>query len=310
MESLELSTNSKLQNPMLTDFVAVLVVILFAIIAFFSAMKNGVAKLLASGCAAAIALAILFAGLNFLPEIAKEFMDSELSMKSTVGISVGAAILAYFFALIVFSYVFKALFGADGWFHWAVDGFPGAILSLFPSMVVAVFVFTCVRVAGTLQELNYAASLSQENIDDLTRRIPPYPLSANWRNGIEDVPLLAPALDRLDPFSNRVNRNAAALVIMHGSGKLRSYLLSQPEAGDIAAEDDFIALRRELDIRKALDKQDRIGLVMDPTLRETAAEEKHAEELRSLDLKPILVGFGKTIQPDEPVITPAAEPGF
>lgn len=295
---------------MLSDFAAVFVVILFAIIAFFSAMKNGVAKLLASGCAAAIALAILFGGLNFLPELAKESKDSELSIKSTVGISVGAAIFVYFFALIVFTYIFKAMFGADGWLHWAVDGMPGAILSLFPSAIVALFVFSCVRVAGTVQELNYTASLSQENIEDLTRKIPPYPFSANWRNGIEDIPLMASALDVLDPFSNRVNRNAAALVMMQGSGQLRSFLLTQPHVDELATEDDFIALRREVEIRKALDKQDRLGLVMDPKLRETAAEEKYADKLRPLDLKPVLVGFGEAIQPDQPVSAPAVDSGF
>lgn len=281
---------------MISDFTAVFVVIVFAIIAFVSAMKNGVLKLLASGCAAALALAAFFAGLQF----ASEIVDADLSATAIFGVSAGIAILVYFIALVIFSLVLKPMFGPDSPLHWMVDGIPGGLLSLFPSAVVAVFIFTCVRIAGTVQELNYTASLSQPNIEDLTRRIPAYPFSANWRNGIEDLPMLAPALDSLDPFSNRLNRNMSALAIMHGSVRFVRYLEERPEAADLVNEEGFESFRNYKNIRKALDKNDRLGLVMDPDLRDTARKTEHAERLRKLDLKPILVGFGRTIQPDEP----------
>lgn len=285
---------------MISDFTAVFVVIIFTIIAFFSALKNGVVKLLASGCAAALALAVFFAGMHLIQGIAQDNMEMDLSATASVGASIGIAVVVYFIALIIFSLIFKAVFGPDSPLHGLVDGLPGAVLSLFPSAVVAVFIFTCVRVAGTVQELNYAASLSQENIQELTRRIPPYPFSANWRNGIEDVPMLAPVLDLLDPFSNRLNRNAGAMAIMHNSVNLRTYLLSQPESATLAAEDSFMSLRREKDVRQALDKQNRIGLILNQDLQEAAQNSENVDELRELDLKRILVGFGKTLQPDEP----------
>lgn len=285
---------------MLSDFTAVIVVILFTIIAFVSAAKHGVVKMLASGCAAAIALAVFFFAFNYLREVPSDSFGLDLSLTMIICAFVGISVVVYLISLIIFIFLFKALLGPDSPLHPLVDGIPGGILSLFPSAVVAVFIFTCVRVAGTVQELNYTASLSQENIESLTRRIPPYPFTSNWRNGIEDIPLLAPLLDLVDPFGNRVNRNASALVMMQGSGRLRSYLLSQPETEKLAQMQEFIALRREIDIRKALDKQSRLGLVLDPTLQATAAENEHIEELRELDLKRILVGFGRTLQPDEP----------
>jgi len=285
---------------MISDFTAVFVVILFTIIAFVSAMKNGVVKLLASGSAAAIALAVFFFAFNFLRDMPADSLGLDLSVTTIICAFVGISVLVYVISLIVFIFLFKALLGPDSPLHFFADGIPGGILSLFPSAVVAIFIFTCVRVAGTVQELNYTASLSQENIDELTRRIPPYPFAANWRNGIEAVPTIAPLLDLLDPFGNRLNRNAAAMVMMHGSGRLRSYLLSQPETNELAQVDEFLALRRETDIRKALDKQSRLNLVLNPALQATARESEHSGDLRRLDLKPILKGFGKTLQPDEP----------
>lgn len=285
---------------MLSDFTAVLVVILFTIIAFFSAMKNGVLKLLASGFAATLGLIVLFAGLNFGQQFADDSLGMELSAGAAVASTFGIALVAYLIALIVFSLILKLIFNPDSPLHFLVDGFPGAILSLLPSAVMAVFIFTCVRVAGTVQELNYTATLSQANIEDLKRRIPAYPFSANWRNGIEDIPLAAPILDQLDPFSNRLNRNAAALVMIHGSAKFTHFLVDQPETTELVEEPDFEQLRKDKNIREALDKQSRLGLVLDPVLQATADQNEHAEELRDLDLKRILVGFGKTLQPDEP----------
>ncbi len=281
---------------MLSDFTAVFVVIVFTIVSFVSAYKNGVLKLLASGGAAALALAAFFSGVNYAPEL----VEKEMSATAVFGVSAGLAVLVYFVVLIGLSLVLKPMFGPDSFLHWMVDGIPGGLVSLFPSTVVAVFIFTCVRIAGTVQELNYTATLSQPGIEDLTRRIPKYPFSANWRNGIESLPAVAPALDSIDPFSNRLNRNTAALTMMHGSFRFVRYLEEQPETANLVNEEGFEKFRSYKNIRKALDKNDRLGLVMNPDLHDVARRTEHSGQLRKLDLKPILVGFGRTIQPDEP----------
>ena len=281
---------------MLSDFTAVFVVIVFAIVSFVTAYKNGVLKLLASGCAAALALVAFFIGLHSAPELT----GKEMSATTIFGVSAGAAVLIYFIVLLVLSLILKPMFGPDSSLHWMVDGIPGGLVSLLPSAVVAVFLFTCVRIAGTVQELNHTATLSQPNIEDITRRIPKYPFSANWRNGVEDLPMVASVLDSLDPFSNRLNRNTAALTMMHGSVRFVRYLEDQPETANLVNEEGFKTFRNYKNIRKALDRNDRIGLVMDPDLRDVAQKTEHAAQLRKLDLKPILKGFGRTIQPDEP----------
>lgn len=281
---------------MLSDFTAVFVVIVFAIVSFVTAYKNGVLKLLASGCAAALALVAFFIGLHSAPELT----GKEMSATTIFGVSAGAAVLIYFIVLVVLSLILKPMFGPDSSLHWMVDGIPGGLVSLLPSAVVAVFLFTCVRIAGTVQELNHTATLSQPNIEDITRRIPKYPFSANWRNGVEDLPMVASVLDSLDPFSNRLNRNTAALTMMHGSVRFVRYLEDQPETANLVNEEGFKTFRNYKNIRKALDRNDRIGLVMDPDLRDVAQKTEHAAQLRKLDLKPILKGFGRTIQPDEP----------
>ncbi|MEX2580110.1 MAG: hypothetical protein WD342_13715 [Verrucomicrobiales bacterium] len=288
----------------MTDFTPIFIVVLFTVIAFVSAMKHGVVKLLSSGCAATLALGIVWAGFRFLPELASEHMDIELTWKAVAGVSAGIAIVVYFVALLIFGFFFKAFFNPDGWFHRLADGIPGGIISLFPSAVVAVFLFTCVRIAGTLQELNYAASLSQDGISESDRRVPPYPFSADWRNGIEDVPMLASLLDPIDPFSKRRNRNAAAMVIMGQSAPFRSHLLSQPETAELADEQEWFALRRDKSIKKALEKHDRVGLVLDPNLRDVASKSEFARDLRTLKLKRVLTGFAKSL---EPKTTPTPE---
>lgn len=286
-----------------SDFTGILIGLLFVIIVFLTAMKHGVVKILASGFAAAFALVIFYAGLNLLPDLAKTLLDVDLTWKVSAGVSAGLAFLVYVISRVILGLVFKSVFNPDGWFQWAVDGIPGGILSLFPSAVVLFFLFNCIRVAGTVQELNYIDSLSRDGISEMGGRIPPYPLSSTWRNGIESVPFVAPALDLIDPFSHRGNRNAAALALVSTSNFLKPYLLTRPETAVLVEMPVWEQLSTQPGVAKAVQKLDRLALVIDPAVQSAAADPVISGELRRLVLRPAVDAFVASIEPaPEPVV--------
>jgi len=285
------------------DFTGIFIGLLFVIIAFLTAMKRGVVKILASGFAAAMALVVFYAGINLLPDLAKTLLDIDLTWKVSTGVSAGLAFLVYVISRVILGFVFKSVFNPDGWFHWAVDGLPGGILSLFPSAVVLFFLFNCVRVAGTVQELNYIDSLSRDGISEMGGRIPPYPLSSTWRDGIESIPFLAPALDLIDPFSHRGNRNAAALTLASTSNFLKPYLRSRPETAVLVEMPVWEQLSTQPGVAKAAEKLDRLALVTDPAIQTAAADPGISGELRRLVLRPAVDAFVASIEPaPEPVV--------
>lgn len=290
----------------MSDFTGVLIVFLFVVIAFISAMRHGVVKLLSSGAAAGASLAILVAGVHLLPTLAKTFLDIELTWKVTAAISVALALVVYTISRIICGMIFKSLFNPDGWFHSLVDGIPGGIISLFPSTVVVFFLFTCIRVAGTLQELNYVDSLAQDAITELGGRIPAYPFSSSWRSGVESIPVVADVLDLCDPFSNRKNRNAAALVLASKSGFLKETLLDHPDTSKLAALDGWALLASDPTISASIRKLDRVELVINPTLRKAAANPAVAIDLKALNLRPALEEFASSIVPP-PSVPPAPQ---
>ncbi len=286
-----------------TDYTGILIGLLFVIIAFLSSMKHGVVKMLASGTAAALALVVFYAGLNLLPPLAKTLLDIDLTWKISAGLSAGLAFPVYVISLIILGFVFKSLFNPDSWFHEYVDGVPGGILSLFPSAVVLFFLFNCIRVAGTVHELNYIHSLSRDGISEMGGHIPPYPLSSAWRNGIESLPFVAPALDLIDPFSHRGNRNAAALTLASSSNFLKPYLLTRPETAALVGMPVWEQLSTRPGVAKAMQELDRLALVIDPALKAAAADPMISGDLSRLVLRPAVDAFVASNEPiPEPVV--------
>jgi hypothetical protein len=281
----------------MSDFTVVFVAILFVVVAFILAMNRGVAKMLASGMAAAIALVVFFAGVHFLPVLAKSYVDVDLTWKLMAGVAGGAAFLSYVISRIIFGIICKAMFNSDGMLHWWVDGIPGGFVSFLPSAVIVFFLFCCIRIAGTLQELNYIDSLTQEGISEMGGKIPSYPFFASWRNGVESLPMVAFVLDLVDPFSNRGNRNAAAMVIASKSRAMVQYFQLQPATGDLIELDQWSVLREEPGVSLALGRLDRSGLILDPAIREAAKAPNVSVDLKTLVLKPVVEGYTKSIPP-------------
>ncbi|MEM7602062.1 MAG: hypothetical protein AAF357_11690, partial [Verrucomicrobiota bacterium] len=123
----------------MTDFFPFLIAALIILVTFITAMKQGVVKLLASGLAAAVLLIVLAVSLHWIPELAVRLLDVDLSFKVTLGASSLLAILSYAAARICFGWIVRKAVGPDSWFHWMVDGVPGGILSLIPSLIIVFF---------------------------------------------------------------------------------------------------------------------------------------------------------------------------
>ena len=286
----------------MNEFTGVWIAVLFVVVAFIVAMKKGVVKLLASGMAAALGLLVLYGGIYLLPNLAKTYVDIDLTWQVIAGVAAGLAFLVYGVSGIILRILVKRAFNPDTWLHPLVEGIPGGMVSLFPSAVVVFFLFNCIRVAGTLQELNYVDSLARDGVKDMGGLIPGYPVSSSWRNGVESVPLVAPALDLIDPFSNRANRNAAALVIVSKSEYMKAYLSTLPESAELVEMSGWRDLLSEPAVTLALDKLDRVALVLAPPIR-AAARESGSRELKNLMLQPLLKGFVESIpvRPPDPV---------
>ena len=63
----------------MNEFTGVWIAVLFVVVAFIVAMKKGVVKLLASGMAAALGLLVLYGGIYLLPNLAKTYVDIDLT---------------------------------------------------------------------------------------------------------------------------------------------------------------------------------------------------------------------------------------
>lgn len=291
----------------MTDHAPVFLALLFVVVAFSFASNKGVVGLLASGGAVAAGTAVLLAGFQLLPGLARTYLDIGLAWQATLGIAATAAAVVFVVLRIVLALSLKWLFQFDGWLHRFADGTAGGILSLGPSLVTVFVFFTCVRAAGTVQELNYIDSLARAGIREMGGQIPRYPLSATWRNAIERLPFLAPALDATDPFSRRRARNAAAFVLAQDGAALRAHLLARPETGPLMESPDWMDLRADAQVAEALGSLDRVALVTAPALQAAAAAPALARPLADVVFEPALKEFVRSLAP-APIETPEPIP--
>ncbi|MAS96195.1 MAG: hypothetical protein CMO55_23580 [Verrucomicrobiales bacterium] len=276
---------------MLLDYTPVLLALILILFFFGYTFSRGVVGLMSSGLAALCAMVVFFTSVNLLPVISENLGEMELTWQILIASSAVLALLCYIVGIFVFKGILKFLFNPDSWLHSFADGIPGAILSIVPSAIAILFFFCCIRIVGTVQELNYSASISQSGIEAMGGKVPPVPMMVGWRNGIERVPFVGAALDILDPFSNRLNRRAAAFLIMTDSVHVRSYLLSRSDTKPIAESLELNRLRTKTELRKALKEQDRLGVVLDRDLQQFASDSVISEDIEDVRLKPVLEGF-------------------
>ena len=159
-------------------------------------------------------MALLLAGFQYLPGLAKTYLDIDLTWQFSLGLSACVGGLVFIVLRLILAFALKHLFNPDSPLHPLVDGTPGGFLSIFPSLVAVFLFFTCVRAAGTVQELNYVDSLAQTGIERMAGKIPPPPdfeaLLAN-----SPRPLLLAAVEGIASAENlgAVVRSCAALAL-------------------------------------------------------------------------------------------------
>lgn len=290
----------------MSEYFPLLLALLFIVVAFLMASRNGVISLLSSGIALAGALALLFFSFQKIPDLGRTFLDVDLSWRVVFGTSMVLAVVLFLVLRISLSPAITRFFNPDSQFHRFVDGNGGGFLSLLPSLVAVFVFFTCLRAAGTVQELNYIDSLTQEGIEGA--KVPAYPFTARWRNGIERIPFLVPLLDATDPFSRRASRNAAVFVLAQKGEALRTFLASRPETERIIRGPRWAQLLEDPAVEPSLTSLDRVGLVLSPPVVELAHDPAAAEILAPLQFAPILQDFVKALRKDQSESPPAATP--
>lgn len=268
--------------------IPILIAILLVVVVFLSAMKRGVVKILAGGLAAALGLAVFFLGMNFLPSLAKDFSDIDLAWPATLAASAVLALVIFLAARFALHSFLRVVLGPDGFLHFCVDGILGGIISLVASLTVVFAVIIALRVAGTALELNYAASLGQPGIEKSTNKFPAWPLPAKWRDQTEAVPLAADVFDRVEPFSRRRNRNLAGLLLLSRPLYVETYLEGRADTAPVLNSETFKVLAGDEEIARLLQEENRIGLLLNPKLQQTAADPALAEALEEIDLKKVL----------------------
>jgi len=280
-------------------YLPILLALLSGSVVFIVAVTKGVVPLLSSGCATAAGLLAMVIALYLIPVIGYSAFEGGVNWKLNVGIAAGLGLVVMVICRFIFGAIFRRLMGGESRLNSLMDGFAGGVLSLVPSIVGILLMFTGFRVAGTVMELNYTASLAREGVIEMAGKIPPYPKETGWRNMIEKIPVVPTVLDVIDPFSNRANRNAAAMVIVGGSGSLRSFMKQQPESSEIANVNILGLLASDEEIAELVTRQDRAGLVLHPKVRQTASNPELNGPLRKLNLQRSLEGFVESLGPGE-----------
>ncbi len=255
-------------------------VFLITLLNFIYAMKMGIVRILASSIAVAIGAGVFFAVINYGPSSLDEMIGVELSWEFLFSAAGIFGVIAYFISWAIGGFVIKFLFNPDSFLHPLVDGFPGGIISLFPSLVMAFVIFTGTRITGTLFELNYAASIAQPSIVDADLDKLPSPSKFTvWRNTIEKIPLVADWLDKIDPFSCRANRNFGLVSLFSANQPAREFSEGSSQMATILSNSRVLDLINSDNMTTQMMLRDKVGLVLG----------KEALEIASLpDLKPRL----------------------
>lgn len=272
--------------------VPIIIISFLALLYFLYAWKWGVIRLLSSSLGLAIGLAVFFLGINR----GHDFIDNLLALElSWEFILVGAGILgviAYLFCWAIIGFILKFLFNPDSFLHPLSSGLFGGILSLIATVVTAFFVFSAVRISGTLFELNHTGTIAQPEIVTANLEKLPEPSRFTlWRDQIEDLPVIPDWLDRTDPFSRLENRNLGILSLFAATQPARDYVEVSTQTASIMSNrrvNTWINGDRFAEIVKL---NDRVGLVLNPDAIELAADPEIKARLRNIDVPELIDEF-------------------
>jgi hypothetical protein len=281
----------------MTDYLPILLVALFAVTSFIFAMTRGAFPILASGLGLLATLVIGVFCLNLLITIKGNSEVVGISWTRTLAFFAAGLIPLLFFTRLIAKLLILRLLGDNENKRKWLGGFMGGCLSQFSVAIGAIFLFSGFRIAATVAELNYTASLAREQVVEMGGNIPAYPRSVDWRDKIEAIPFVAGLLDRIDPFSNREYRNAAAMVMVAPAPSLRGYFIQDQNIIALARAGKFWDVSQDPSVAEMLRAQDRLGLVVHRKIRQSANRSGVGEQLRELQLRGYLEGFVDSLIP-------------
>ncbi|MCB1233999.1 MAG: hypothetical protein KDM91_02900 [Verrucomicrobiae bacterium] len=202
-----------------------------------------------------------------------------------------AGLLCYVVVRQIAKGVFKWLFDAEGPLRFFSDGFGGGLVSLAPSLVTILIMTWCIRLGGTMMELRHLEDVSRVEVNYLSHQYPRTPLSAQWRDGLERVPMVREVFGFLDVYSRVRERNLVGLLIASKKPELFAYLQSDPESRPVAASVRLAELLASPELDELNKKRDHIALLRHPDVRAAALDPGIGPLLDTLELRPLVDGF-------------------
>jgi len=260
-------------------------VFLITLLNFIYAMKQGIVRILASSVAVAIGVGVFFAVINYGPSVLDEFVGLELSWEFLFSAAGIFGVIAYFISWAIGGFVFKFLFNPDSFLHPLVDGIPGGIISLIPSLVMAFVILTGTRITGTVYELSYAASIAQPAIAEADLDKLPSPSKFTvWRNTVEKIPFIVDLLDKVDPFSRRENRNFGLVSLFSANQPAREFSEGSSQMATILSNPRVLQLINSEGMSTQMVLKDKVGLVLGKDALEIASLPELKPRLKALKL--------------------------
>lgn len=180
--------------------------------------------------------------------------------------------------------ILERTFDPEGIFGSFADGVPGGILSLFPALVTIAILIFCTRVAGTWAEFRRFEKVSIDGVDFLEGRYPQRPMLAEWRDGVEQLPLVVPVFGIVDKINRLPERNVVGLLITSKKEVLLDYLTNDPESALVMGSDSFAELLSDREIDQWNADRQHFTLLRHTAVRAAALDPVIRKNLEELEL--------------------------
>lgn len=252
---------------------------------FFRAWKHGVVGMLWGVTGALGGILVGLAAWDF-------FVKSlNLSNPVKAGVCFVIGLMGYAMIRQIAKSILQEIFDRDGPLHFFRGGPGGAILSLIPGLITIGIVAFCLRVGGTLADLDRFEKVSIEGVDFLTPNYPRRSIFSKWRDGVERIGPVGGVLEMADPLCPVAERNLAALLITTKKATLFNVLSQDPETRPLMTSPIFQALRADPEIHELNMTSRHVALMRNPKIQQAALDPSIRTDLLQLELHRVVDAF-------------------
>ncbi len=237
-------------EPLYVLLIAFVIILLWN---FIQAWRFGVLLQIAWSIGLALGLWVFYTVCRGLPEVMEALnLSFVLNWAWMLGIACGAAVLVTYLFRLGCYWIQRRLYGYDMGGTMMNGGPCGALISIFPTLLVFACLLFMLRMAGTLTELKWYSQEAVRVQNAEESRAEPFPYLARMRDEVESNQSWVRFADSIDPFGNRANRNAAGLLLLLRSTRLERYLLSEDKIAAIDRVADLDRIANRPTIRQSL----------------------------------------------------------